>query len=220
MICRIDCGKFWAIQNHKVLFITKLSLAKLYLNVTPSLNPAPASFISPCMPQIHVSPLADLDSTIARIAPSHVVSLLSPSMPEPAAGSIGRAHYLRIDVNDIASAADGLILAEAEHVAQILGFVRDWPQAQPLLMHCWFGVSRSPAAAYVAACALAPDHDEAALAGALRQAAPFATPNRRIVALGDALLAREGRMSAAIEAIGRGCEVSTGVPFVMDFPPR
>ena len=61
-------------------------------------------------------------------------------------------------------------------------------------MHCWFGVSRSPAAAYVAACALAPDQDEAAFAdSALRRAAPFATPNRRIVALGDALLAREGR---------------------------
>lgn len=169
------------------------------------------------MPQIHICPLADLDSTFARIASSHVISLLSPSMPEPAAGSIGRAHYLRIDVNDISSAVDGLILAETDHVAQVLDFVRDWPREQPLLMQCWFGVSRSPAAAYVAACALAPDHDEAALAVALRRAAPFATPNRRIVALGDALLERDGRMIAAIDAIGRGCEVSTGVPFVMDF---
>jgi predicted protein tyrosine phosphatase len=141
-------------------------------------------------------------------------------MPEPAAGSMGSAEYLRIDVNDIAMPAEGLILAEAEHVARILDFVRDWPRAQPLLMHCWFGVSRSPAAAYVAACALAPDRDETALAGVLRQAAPFATPNRRIVALGDALLERDGRMIEAIETIGRGCEVSTGVPFVMDSQAR
>lgn len=184
------------------------------------MNAAVASFIRLRMPQIHVCPLADLESTMARIAPSHVISLLSPSMPEPAAGSIGSAHYLRIDVNDISSVVDGLVLAEAEHVAQILGFVREWPREQPLLMHCWFGVSRSPAAAYVAACALAPDHDEASLANLLREVAPFATPNRRIVALGDALLERGGRMIEAIDTIGRGCEVSTGAPFTLNLPPR
>jgi predicted protein tyrosine phosphatase len=42
------------------------------------------------------------------------------------------------------------------------------------------------------------------LALALREASPPAYPNRRLVALGDAVLARSGRMIAAVEEIGRG----------------
>ena len=38
----------------------------------------------------------------------------------------------------------------------------------PLVIHCYAGVSRSPAAAYVAACALAPHRCEMELAQALR----------------------------------------------------
>ena len=42
------------------------------------------------------------------------------------------------------------------------------------------------------------------LARALRGASPTAYPNRRLVALADNVLGRKGRMSAAVEHIGRG----------------
>jgi hypothetical protein len=46
-----------------------------------------------------------------------------------------------------------------------------WDRAHPLVVHCYAGVSRSTASAFIAACALAPHRDEAAIAQAIRQAA-------------------------------------------------
>lgn len=170
------------------------------------------------MTVIHVCPLADLDDVVGAQRPSHLVSLVSPSMPEIAGSSIAGAQYLRLGINDITAPREGYVLAQEADVARLIGFVATWPGTRPMLMHCWFGVSRSPAAAYIAACALAPDADEAMIAARLREAAPFATPNPRLVALADDLLGRAGRMRAAIAAIGRGSEVSTGVPFALALP--
>jgi predicted protein tyrosine phosphatase len=170
------------------------------------------------MTVIHVCPLADLDEVVDAHAPSHLVSLVSASMPEIAGSSITSAQYLRLGINDITAPREGYVLAQEADVARLLDFVAGWPRIRPMVMHCWFGVSRSPAAAYIAACALAPEVDEAEIAATLREEAPFVTPNARLVALADDLLGRDGRMRAAIEAIGRGCEVSTGSPFTLDIP--
>ena len=70
--------------------------------------------------------------------------------------------------------------------------------------------------AFVAACALNPQRDEAGIARALRRASPTATPNIRIVLLADRLLGRDGRMVAAIEMIGRGEFASEAVPFRLE----
>ena len=80
----------------------------------------------------------------------------------------------------------------AEHMEQLLAFVRAWERESPLVLHCWAGISRSTAAAYIAACALAPERDEAAIALALREASPSATPNARFVALADDILGPAG----------------------------
>ncbi|MGY6647100.1 MAG: tyrosine phosphatase family protein [Salinarimonas sp.] len=170
------------------------------------------------MSVIHVCPLADLDDVAGAQRPSHLVSLVSPSMPLIDGGSIAGAQYLRLGINDITTPREGYVLAQEADVARLVAFVAGWPRLRPLVMHCWFGVSRSPAAAYIAACALAPEADEAMIAAHLREQAPFATPNARLVALADDLLARKGRMREAIAAIGRGCEVSTGVPFALRVP--
>lgn len=170
------------------------------------------------MSVIHVCPLADLDDVVGAQRPSHLVSLVSPSMPGIAGSSIAEAQYLRLGINDITAPREGYVLAQEADVARLVTFVATWPRLRPLVMHCWFGVSRSPAAAYIAACALAPEADEAMIAAHLRKQAPFATPNARLVGLADDLLARKGRMRAAIAAIGRGCEVSTGVTFALTVP--
>ena len=62
-------------------------------------------------------------------------------------------------------------------------------------------------------CMLKPQSDEEELAWHLRRLSPSASPNRLIVSHADALLGRDGRMIAAVDAIGRGCEASEGVPF-------
>jgi predicted protein tyrosine phosphatase len=85
-----------------------------------------------------------------------------------------------------------------------------------MLIHCYAGVSRSTASAFIAACKLSPHREEAEIARVLRQASPTATPNLRFVALADERLGRGGRMVSAIEAIGRGQECMEGVPFALE----
>ena len=71
-----------------------------------------------------------------------------------------------------------------------------------MLIHCWAGISRSTATAFVLACERSPRVEERRIAQVLREAAPHASPNRRIVALADRLMGRGGRMIAAVEAMG------------------
>ncbi|MFZ3337905.1 MAG: protein tyrosine phosphatase, partial [Xanthobacteraceae bacterium] len=86
----------------------------------------------------------------------------------------------------------------------------------PIVIHCYAGISRSTASAFVSVCALNPARDENSIAQALRRASPTATPNIRIVSLADKLLDRDGRMIAAIETIGRGALAAEATPFRLD----
>ena len=97
-----------------------------------------------------------------------------------------------------------------------MAFAETFPADAVLFMHCWMGISRSPAAAFVLACACRPAASEDDLARTLRLAAPSATPNPLLVSLADAHLGRGGRMSAAIARIGRGREASVGLPFELN----
>jgi predicted protein tyrosine phosphatase len=116
-------------------------------------------------------------------------------------------------MHDIAEEREGYVAPSREQVAAILAFGKGTSVHQPLLIHCYAGISRSTAAAYIIAAALWPALDEKALADELRRRAPSATPNPRIVAFADDLLGRDGRMVAAIRAIGRGAEAFEGTPF-------
>lgn len=165
------------------------------------------------MPTLHACPLSRLAETLTATGARHLVTFVSPGMSVDRPPGIDPRHHLILGVSDILAVRDGHVLADATHVAGFLDFVRAWPRTAPLLIHCYAGISRSTAAIYAAACALAPERDEAGLAQALRDAAPSATPNRRIVAIADDLLGRGGRMDAAVAAIGRGAEAFEGTPF-------
>ena len=110
----------------------------------------------------------------------------------------------------------GFASPEREHVAQLIDFVTRWDRGAPMVVHCYAGISRSTAAAFVSVCALRPERDEHEVAWAIRRASPTAYPNPRIVALADDLLGRDGRMTAAVESIGRGIIATEGVPFRLD----
>ena len=158
-----------------------------------------------------VAPLHETAEALARWKPSHVVSLASPGAETLAPP--GDAHWLPLTFHDIADARPRLTLVSDRQIRDLLAFARSWDGRAPLLIHCWAGVSRSPATAYAVACALSEPGAEEAWASCLRAAAPFATPNRRIVEAADALLSRDGRMVKAIAGIGRGEEVAVGRTF-------
>jgi predicted protein tyrosine phosphatase len=114
---------------------------------------------------------------------------------------IGAGGHLRLIMNDIDHPAEGLIAPEATHVHQLIDFLRSWDQESPLLIHCHAGISRSPAAVFIALCLLRPDVGEHELAQRLRAASAAAKPNRLLVRLADEILGRDGRMVAACAAL-------------------
>lgn len=168
------------------------------------------------MPRIHVCSLARLEETVAASGSEHVLSVLGAHAEVERPARIAPQRHRIVRVSDIVAPNPGQILPTQAHIAEILDFVRGWERAAPMTIHCYAGVSRSTAAAYIAACALRPDLDEAGLARLLRARSPSATPNALFVALADAMLAREGRMVAAIAAIGRGVDCYEGAPFHLD----
>ena len=169
--------------------------------------------------RVHVCPLSRVHETFTASGARTIVSLLSPSQDAPSLTGIRASNHLHLILSDIASPREGHSLAEAGHIEQLLAFLRSWDRTAPLLIHCYAGVSRSTAAAFIALCALAPHEPEDVHAVALRLASPTATPNPRLIALADAMLARSGRMIAAIAAIGRGVDCFEGGHFSLAVPP-
>ncbi|MBV9114941.1 MAG: protein tyrosine phosphatase [Hyphomicrobiales bacterium] len=168
------------------------------------------------MSTLHVCPLSRLHTTVEETRASHIVTLIGANTAVERPVCISADRHLFITVSDIAVPAEGMILPAHSHVEQLLAFVRGWDRAAPMVIHCYAGISRSTAAAFIAACALAPQREEDVIARRLRAASPSATPNSRLVCVADQLLCREGRMIAAVEAIGRGAFASEGSPFALE----
>lgn len=164
---------------------------------------------------IHVCSLTRLHSTVAATGAARVVSLLSIDTAVERPGTIAARDHLLLSMHDIVDDQPDMVPPGRQHVETLLQFASGWNRARPLVVHCFAGISRSTAAAYIIAAALAPMRDEAELAETLRKASPSATPNARLIAIADGILGRDGRMVSAIATIGRGAEASEGVPFAL-----
>jgi predicted protein tyrosine phosphatase len=165
---------------------------------------------------IHVCSLARLEETVAASGARRVVSLVNAGTPMRLPASIRHDDHLFLAMNDIVDPLPGMTPPGESHVTAYLEWLQDWDRADPLVVHCYAGISRSTAAAYVAVCALAPHRDEEEVAQLIRRRSPSATPNRRIVEIADRILGRNGRMATAIAAIGRGADAFEGTPFVLE----
>lgn len=164
---------------------------------------------------LHVCSLSKLPETVARTGAKSVVTLINAEMEVPTPAGILPKQHLFLAFNDIVDPVAGLTPASEHHIDSLLTFIRNWDRQDPMVIHCWAGISRSTAGAYTAACALNPQADEYHLAQLLRERSPSATPNARIVAMADKKLGRDGRMIDAIRKIGRGASAFEGTPFIM-----
>ena len=164
---------------------------------------------------LYVCSLAKLADVTRAVKASHLVSVINPDMSVERPDFIAPENHLFLGMNDIAMTMPGFEAGTRAQVQQLVQFVRSWDQRASMVIHCWAGVSRSTASAYITACALRPDLDEFDLAQDLRDVSPSATPNRLLVGLADDLLGRQGRMIRAIEGIGRGAYCYEGDVFAM-----
>ena len=62
------------------------------------------------------------------------------------------AYHLKLGVDDIADPEAGENPPGREHIDRLLKVSRKWDANQPLLIHCWAGVSRSMASAFTVLC--------------------------------------------------------------------
>jgi predicted protein tyrosine phosphatase len=164
---------------------------------------------------IHVCPMTRVEATIVSCGARHLVSLLATGTDFVRPNVIAAENHLLLTMHDILAAQEGLTPPGQAHVEALLAYARRWDCSTPLVINCFAGISRSTAAAFIVAAALAPQRDEAELARKLRQLSPSATPNLLLVGIADELLKRDGRMVAAITAIGRGAEAYEGTPFAL-----
>ena len=165
---------------------------------------------------IHVCSLARVHDTVDATGARHLVTLLRNTGQIVRPDRVAEKDHLILSLDDIVQPMEGYLPPAGEHVEKLIDFVSGWDRAAPLVVHCFAGISRSTAGAFVAACALNPDRDERQIARSIRRASPTATPNARIVALADDILERRGRMIAAIESIGVGAFATEAAPFRID----
>jgi predicted protein tyrosine phosphatase len=168
---------------------------------------------------IVVSPLSQLAAVRIKHRPSDVLSLLSPDSEPPDLSDIAEPHRRLLRFHDVNAPHEAYIAPDPSHIEDILAFSRSCSGRDPLLVHCFAGISRSTAAAYIIACDRAGAGSERILARRLRATTSTATPNPLMIAHADQILARDGRMIAAIEDIGRGAFAREGAPFTLWIPP-
>lgn len=152
-----------------------------------------------------------LDETGAR----HLVTLINRQTMLETPSGIDPANHLKLALNDIVAPQEGLIHPSREHVEQLIQFATGWSMRGPLVVHCWAGISRSTAAAFITLCALNPDAPERLIAQRIRKASPTASPNRLLVTLADDVLGRRGRMLSALEEMGPAELSSEARPFAL-----
>jgi predicted protein tyrosine phosphatase len=171
------------------------------------------------MSRLLIAPFSALEDAVRRHRPSHLLTLLDePFVPTPK--TIDPDRHLRLRMHDIVEPMDGGVIPESGHVADLIAFGKTWDRTAPLLVHCWAGISRSTAAAYILLCDLHGPGHENRIARGLRFHAPHAQPNRLLVRHADLLLGRDGRMVAAVETMGEARAVAEGevveLPLALD----
>lgn len=163
------------------------------------------------MPRLLVTPLSSLSDVLSQHAPSHLVSLLSPDHMIATPAGFAPGLHLRLGVNDIVDPALGTAPPARAHIEQLLEFSRGWDARQPMVLHCWAGISRSMASAFAILCDRIGPGREIEIARAMRQRAPHAQPNRLLVQHADDVLGRGGKMIRAVNSMGPARMVEEGV---------
>jgi predicted protein tyrosine phosphatase len=151
---------------------------------------------------LRVGGLHTIDADLPSFRPTHLIGILDPAMPDPAAYAhepAGRDALVMRFRDSESGVEDG---PQRDHVAAMLALI-ERALAVPsgrLFIHCHGGVSRSTATAYAAL---------VRRDGAARAEESFAEllrlttkpwPNRTIVGHADALLGAGGRMLAVLDS--------------------
>jgi predicted protein tyrosine phosphatase len=155
--------------------------------------------------KIKVGGLHTITMDLPSFRPTHLIGILDPQTPPPAAYAHGEAERESLLLRFLDRESPLEEAPQAHHVETIWTFIGQAHEAaarEParLFVHCHAGASRSTATAYLA---LIHRHGVAGAESAfaeLLQVTNKPWPNRRIVALADEMLAAGGRLLAPLDA--------------------
>jgi predicted protein tyrosine phosphatase len=157
---------------------------------------------APAFSVLTICGLEELDAHSAA-GVSHILSILDPGWPEPAAFRAFDPHLrTTLYFHDAIEPGPSIVLPAKADVEAILAFGRDVGQdLRHLLIHCHAGISRSTAAMAMILAQAFPAESEGAIVDRLFAIRPQAWPNSRMIGFADELLGRDGRFSAAVAGI-------------------
>ena len=141
-----------------------------------------------------------MPNLVRRLEVQDLVSIISSELQPPTPREIHPARHHRCTVDDIVQTREGKTVPQAEHISELIEFLRSCEADTNLLIHCLAGVSRSTAVALIAHVIKTDDPSRSAMV--LRKAAPYAWPNRRIVSLADSILELNGKLNHALKQMG------------------
>jgi predicted protein tyrosine phosphatase len=174
---------------------------------------ASASLARSATAHLYVCSLEAMPQLVVETRARHLITVINKMSIPPTPAVVPADAHLRLAMNDITSPQDGLVHPSEAHIADLIAFARAWNRQGPLVVHCWAGISRSTAAAFITLCTLNAAGSERRFAQALRAASPTATPNALMIELADDLIGARGRMVDAVAEIGTGEMAMSGKPF-------
>jgi predicted protein tyrosine phosphatase len=147
--------------------------------------------------------IADLEGHCATGA-SHVLSILDPGHPVPAAFD-GFPEHRRLELrfHDVIEPDTAGVPPSEADVAALLAFGRGMRDGAHLLVHCHAGISRSTAAMTLILAQALPDTAADDVLGEVFRIRPKTWPNLRMMEIGDRMLGRGGDLVAASHRIYR-----------------
>jgi predicted protein tyrosine phosphatase len=156
---------------------------------------------------ITVCGIEELDAHGA-IGVSHVLSILDPDHPVPAAfGAFGEHEKRELRFHDIVEETPGRVLPQPEDVEAILALGQslqsESAETRHLLVHCHAGISRSTAAMVLILAQALPERSAEDVIRMVHGIREKAWPNLRLMEMGDAMLGRGGTLLAATHALHR-----------------
>jgi predicted protein tyrosine phosphatase len=153
---------------------------------------------------------------------SHVLSILDPAEPEPAAfGRYSEHQKLELRFHDvIEERVPGYESPQPHHIDALLAFGREidagaLKREVHVLVHCHMGISRSTAASALLLTQAEPDWAPDRVIAEIARIRPKAWPNLRMIEIGDRMLGRKGGLVRAVRSRHR--ELAEALPHIAGF---
>ena len=109
--------------------------------------------------RIHVCPLIAVPHVVTCHQASHLVTCLKDHHVVETPACVPPGNHMRLHIDDISQPMEGMVAPDASHVDRLLAFAAAWDGRGHMVIHCWAGISRSTAAAFITLCIQLTNHD-------------------------------------------------------------